>query len=250
MSTNYKQNRHRQVLDSISIVSNTSSVLNRLAQEAKVATGKAFDQAADMKRDVKKKWLEKHLEEVEKLAGEWLGQLFLGPPFYPPRHEDDWKGAYQPTVERDGEKNHILRRHVRSRTLWAHYAKWQQLLPTFTALRKETLRGAKRLAEGKGEYWILTALWQAFELVKSPPKSEDDERDWELENQTVLPARFPSQHSGHVWGLRDCGEGRIGRSESATPGDDQDASLVFHKRLYNERACQEWLWRTLSTPTV
>jgi len=27
-------------------------------------------------------------------------------------------------------------------------------------------------------------------------------------------------------------------------------SLVFHKRLYNERACQEWLWRTLSTPTV
>ena len=28
------------------------------------------------------------------------------------------------------------------------------------------------------------------------------------------------------------------------------ASLVFHKLLYNERACQEWLWRRLSTPTV
>ena len=27
-------------------------------------------------------------------------------------------------------------------------------------------------------------------------------------------------------------------------------SLVFHKPLYNERACQEWLWRRLSTPTV
>jgi hypothetical protein len=27
-------------------------------------------------------------------------------------------------------------------------------------------------------------------------------------------------------------------------------SLVFHKLLYNERACQEWLWRRLSTPTV
>jgi hypothetical protein len=28
------------------------------------------------------------------------------------------------------------------------------------------------------------------------------------------------------------------------------SSLVFHKLLYNERACQEWLWRRLSTPTV
>ena len=31
---------------------------------------------------------------------------------------------------------------------------------------------------------------------------------------------------------------------------DDLPSLVFHKQLYNERACQEWLWQRLSTPTV
>ena len=41
----------------------------------------------------------------------------------------------------------------------------------------------------------------------------------------------------------------------ATHGDNHKfrvdyLSLVFHKLLYNERACQEWLWRRLSTPTV
>jgi len=36
----------------------------------------------------------------------------------------------------------------------------------------------------------------------------------------------------------------------ATTVTSGDSSLVFHKRLYNERACQEWLLRRLSTPTV
>ncbi len=37
------------------------------------------------------------------------------------------------------------------------------------------------------------------------------------------------------------------QKELAPPAE---TSLVFHKWLYNERACQGWLWRRLSTPTV
>ena len=150
------------------------------------------NRVSDVKREIKKKWLEQHLEEVETLAGEWLGQLFLANPFYPFKYEEEWKDTYQPPVECDADRNHMLRRHVRSRTLWAYHAKWQQLLREFTALRKETLQEAKRLGEGKGEYWILTALWQAFERAKNPPRSEDEEGAWELRMKSYYRLDSPS----------------------------------------------------------
>lgn len=133
----------------------------------------------EMVTQIRRRWLEEHLGEVEALITGWLGQTNLGNPFYPPRDEGEWKEVYQSPIERDREQNHILRRHLRYRTLWGHHTRWQQLLPAFTELRKETLREAKRITEGKGQYWVLTALWQAWERANNEPKSEDEERDWE-----------------------------------------------------------------------
>ncbi|MBU2009193.1 MAG: hypothetical protein KJ624_05070 [Chloroflexi bacterium] len=166
-----------------------------------------------MKRELKKKWLEEHLDEVQKVGRDWLGQLYSGDPFFPFTRAEDWEEPYQPSIEGDADQNHMLRRHIRSRTLWGYHAKWQQLVREFTALRKQILQEAKQLGKGKGEYWILTALWQAFERAKNPPKSEDEERLWQARisplyrrdsppGTGVMFGAFATEESGELEAVR------------------------------------------------
>ncbi len=164
-------------------------------------------------RQIRARWLDEHLKEVERVAGQWLGELTLGNPFYPPDREEDWGRVYEPPAEGDPEKNHMVRKHLRSRILWTYHTRWHQLLPAFTERRKETLEEAKRIAEGKGQYWVLTALWQAWERAKNEPKSEDEETEWELRaisnyqpdslpSPAVMFGRFAIEESGGVERVR------------------------------------------------
>ncbi len=69
---------------------------------------------------IKKEWLQKHLDETEDLIKVWLKQLRAPEPFKP-----DWNSVYKPNLERDADENHILRKHIRSRSLWKHHSDWE-----------------------------------------------------------------------------------------------------------------------------
>jgi len=165
-------------------------------------------------RQIRARWLDEHLKKVDRMAGQWLGELILGNPFYPPDSEGDWGGAYEPAAEGDPEKNHVIRKHLQSRTLWTYHARWRQQLEAFTELRKGILEEAKRIGGGKGQYWVFAALWQAWERARSEPKSEDEEKDWERRirsyyrldsppSPAVVFERFTIDEAGQVDRVRE-----------------------------------------------
>lgn len=130
--------------------------------------------ASDMEREIKARWLEEHLEEAEKLVGEWLLQIKLGDPFYPPRDEMVWEVPYEPAIEQDEEKSHVVRRHIRSRALWTHHTTWLRLLRAFNEHRKELLKEANEFVRSQAqlqlrqfqirrESFAFSAIWEAHE---------------------------------------------------------------------------------------
>ncbi|MEK7281364.1 MAG: hypothetical protein AAB037_03305 [Chloroflexota bacterium] len=130
--------------------------------------------ASDIEKEIKARWLGEHLEEVEKLAGEWLLQLNLGNPFYPPRDERVWEAPYEPAIEQAEVKCHVGRQHVRSRSLWTHHTTWLRLLRAFNEHRKELLKVANEFVMSQAhlqlkqfqirrESFAFSAIWEAHE---------------------------------------------------------------------------------------
>lgn len=79
--------------------------------------------------EIKKEQLKRHLNEVEKLIGEWRPQLCAPNPFREPQSEL-WPVGYRPTCEKDLDNKHMLRRHIRSRAFWKHHLNWEEKLGT------------------------------------------------------------------------------------------------------------------------
>ncbi len=166
-------------------------------------------------RQIRARWLDEHLKKVDRMAGQWLGELILANPFYPPDREEDWGRAYEPPAEGDPEKNHVIRKHLQSRTLWTYHARWRQLLEAFTGLRKAVLEEARSLAPGKGQYWVFTALWQAWEWARSEPKSEDEEKDWERRISSYYRPDSPPSPAVMFGGFAIEEKGEVGRVRGA-----------------------------------
>ncbi len=80
--------------------------------------------------ELKKERLTRHLDQVEVLLSQWLGELSDPGLFY---REVEFSpqnihiALYQTLLERDEEVNHQLRSHLSSRALWRHHTDWTRL---------------------------------------------------------------------------------------------------------------------------
>lgn len=125
-------------------------------------------------REIKKDYLVKHLDLVERLIAEWMAQFKVAGPFSPHDGVLGWQSEYRPLLEVDPDSNHMLRSHVRSRTLWRHHTDWEQKIALAWSLASQ-LREAStgQLPLGRGNdavgiwnSYVGTALLAAFEGVR------------------------------------------------------------------------------------
>ena len=133
---------------------------------------------------IKKERLDRHLGEVERLIAEWIPQLSATDPFASYTRGDSWgwPETYRPGLQQDADSNHMLRRHLRSRALWAHHSDWGSRLEGAFELSTNVREKAAHLHHGKGskgksgsragthtEGYLGAALWQAFRLARNHP---------------------------------------------------------------------------------
>ena len=163
---------------------------------------KSEETLAQVRRDR----LNKHLNEVEELIEKWVSELAAPSPFCwseseesaefgvqtirlpvrPPEYipEKRWelwacRGVYEPLVEQDTASNHILRKHLRKRTLWRYHTEWEQRLNRIRDLAVPVCEKAEKMQDERSAGWELTedykgiALQTALELVlgHAPAKS-------------------------------------------------------------------------------
>jgi hypothetical protein len=124
--------------------------------------------------EIKKEYLVQHLEQVEGLIDEWIGQLSAPEPFSTHDGVLGWESEYRPTLEGDSDSNHMLRSHVRSRALWRHHTDWERQLDLAWSLvsqLREISTGQLPLDKGSDavgiwKSYVGTALLGAFEAVR------------------------------------------------------------------------------------
>ncbi len=134
---------------------------------------KAVKQSA-VAKELKKEYLLQHLEEVERLIANWIGQLKVPGPFSPHEEGLGWEFEYRPPLEADPDSNHILRSHIRSRALWRHHTEWERQLALawllVTQFREMSTGQFPLIRDGDTvEIWtnyIGTALLAAFEGLR------------------------------------------------------------------------------------
>lgn len=128
---------------------------------------------SNLAKEIKKDYLKKHLEEVIGLIERWIGELDAPPPLGPREGSLAWRSVYSPATEQDPDANHMLRRHVRSRTLWKHHAVWQANMDKVwnltqrvqeKAMDRVAERARKKVRKYTQDYGSV-ALWKAFDLA-------------------------------------------------------------------------------------
>jgi len=122
--------------------------------------------------EIKRRRLEKHLQEVEKTIKEWIPQLSAPDPFELSDNVWGWQMVYQPPVEADDDLNHMLRKHLTSRRLWRRHTEWQYALneiwDQLPSLWDNADRHMLQITRSEMDYtedFTGTALWQAFHMI-------------------------------------------------------------------------------------
>ena len=122
-------------------------------------------------RELMRERLRIHLDGVETLISDWRGQLSAPDPFHPTA-SDIWPALYRPALENDPDNNHMLRRHLHSRTLWKHHSDLGFKLACIHGLGGPLVKDAGRYVEALGNAWpdfrftdlfVKTALGEAFD---------------------------------------------------------------------------------------
>ena len=83
---------------------------------------------SEMAKEIKKDYLLRHLDEVEKLITDWIPQLNAPAPFLLLDDNWGWLSIYRPALEETPDSKHVIRQHLRNRTLWKHHAEWERKL--------------------------------------------------------------------------------------------------------------------------
>lgn len=134
---------------------------------------KASNQSA-ITTEIKKEFLNVHLEEVLGYYSDWITQLNAPEPFAPNIEGFGWTDEYQPSVEADPDINHILHRHIKGRAFWHYHAEWlhqiSEVWQLIIKIREEAL-GQLPLSEGNAgvevrNNYIGTALLGAYLSLK------------------------------------------------------------------------------------
>lgn len=132
----------------------------------------------DISKEIKKEYLLQHLDEVKEIIEVWINELHSPEPFASKGQNWGWYNAYKPSIEQNDDKNHILRYHIKSRTLWNHHSIWERHLQDTWRYVLELRQEARKLhdepANDKNEEnqntwdyteeYIETAVWTAFKV--------------------------------------------------------------------------------------
>ncbi len=148
---------------------------------------------------VRRERLNKHLTEVEQIIKDWVLELTAPSPFawseseeaaefeskkaavpvrlsvsvpYDRQTISQWKqwalhSVYVPPMEQDPVTNHMLRKHLRKRSIWTHHTKWEQKLKRIMELVPSICDKAARLAEGYRDHWEITDDYTGMALEKA-----------------------------------------------------------------------------------
>lgn len=122
--------------------------------------------------ELKKDYLKKHLYDVEKVIENWSTELNAPPP-YTNKSLWGWAYGYFPTEEQNPEHNHMIRKHLKSRTLWKHHSVWETKIRNIASLIDNIAKYAASiktdlLSTPNRAYtkdFLECALWQGYELA-------------------------------------------------------------------------------------
>jgi len=123
--------------------------------------------------EIKKEYLKEHLENIQGLLENWIKETSTPPLFAHHNGIWGWQYVYKPSSEQDPDTKHMLKRHLRSRTLWRHHTEWEvKLLDAWNLIikvRKDADDMLSELAVNKKwqytEDYINTALWRGFQIA-------------------------------------------------------------------------------------
>jgi hypothetical protein len=172
---------------------------------------------SDVAKEIKKEYLRDHLDKVKNLANEWMSELHPPEPLKQNKDDWGWPLLYRSSHLENPEYNHILRHHLKSRTLWSHYGNWtRELNDIWEGIGAVKLAAKqiteKRLKESPWAYtaeYVPLALWKAFDLA--------------LGTGTELPFTVPDDNRGLKYGAY-----LIERS-----ADSQDKRQLVEKQYRN-----------------
>lgn len=127
-------------------------------------------------REIKKEYLMQHLEEVKKLIENWIPELRAPLPF-DQEQRSGWEVVYSPASELNPDLNHMLRHHLKSRTLWNHHTNWQRSLENIFKLTSEIRTSAEKALSDTHlpknrrytEDYLSMALWWSFVITTKKP---------------------------------------------------------------------------------
>ena len=126
-------------------------------------------------KEIKIEYLKEHLNEVKSLINTWIGELNAPSPLGRDKKLSSWgwQLTYKPSAEQDQDQNHMLRRHLRSRTLWNHHANWDRKQESVWNLTiqirddasKKHMQQPLNREKHYTEDYLNTALWQGFDIA-------------------------------------------------------------------------------------
>ena len=132
-------------------------------------------QYSTMATEIKKEYLKEHLDEIKKLAATWIDELTAPPIVKRERGKITWGWltTYKPSQELDSDSNNMIRRHIKSRTLWNHHTNWDLKLKKIWQLADQIYNNVKtkhdnQTSSKKWQYtddYVNTALWEGFEMA-------------------------------------------------------------------------------------
>lgn len=153
----------------------------------------------EMLAQVRRDRLNKHLNEVEQVITEWISELGAPSPFAwseseeaiefevekaampvrvliqsPPEYQATrlrkaWAccSVYVPPKEQAPINNHMLRKHLRKRSLWAYHTKWERRLKRITELAPSVCDRAAHIVDRYRGQWEITEAFRGKALEKA-----------------------------------------------------------------------------------
>ena len=128
---------------------------------------------SEMAKEIRKDYLLRHLDEVEKLITDWIPQINAPAPLLLLDDNWGWLSIYRPALEEIPDSKHVIRQHLHNRTLWRHHTEWERKLEAtwefVTKVRKQandvyTQLSINQLALHRKHY-VGVALTAAFNSI-------------------------------------------------------------------------------------
>ncbi len=189
--------------------------------------------------EIKKDYLKEHLEDVKKLIHDWIPELYAPPPLTPHKDVWGWKTVYGSPIEQDPDSNHMLRRHLRSRSLWRYHSEWENELEIawrlINKVRQKSDAKQKELSNSaqmqySSEYTSV-ALWKGFDVANGRQLE-----DWH---------KIPDDQHGISYGAYKIELSAVNQADRALIKQEH-RELIDHLAKLNDMRQLIELWSTVS----